>query len=246
MAENVFAVTQSDLSREPAVQDLDRELFVEKQIAAPAAVGRPVLQVMSSGTAIKNTRLRILDEKGLTLHDGRIGEIAIQSDCMLTGYYHRPDADQAAFQNGWYLTGDLGFISDGELYVAGRKKDLIIVGGKNIYPQDIEALSYEVKGIHAGRSVAFGVFNEQQGTEEVCLVAETDTEDEAQLTRLANEVRQHVTRNSAIALRHVRVVGPKWILKTSSGKTARAANRDKFLRELNGSAGIQDRKSPLQ
>jgi acyl-CoA synthetase (AMP-forming)/AMP-acid ligase II len=246
MAENVFAVTQSDLSREPAVQDLDRELFVEKQVAEPAAAGRPVLQVMSSGTAIKNTRLRILDEKGLTLHDGRIGEIAIQSDCMLTGYYHRPDADQSAFQNGWYLTGDLGFISDGELYVAGRKKDLIIVGGKNIYPQDIEALSYEVKGIHAGRSVAFGVFNEQQGTEEVCLVAETDTEDEAQLTRLANEVRQHVTRNSAIALRHVRVVGPKWILKTSSGKTARAANRDKFLRELNGSAGIQDRKSPLQ
>jgi acyl-CoA synthetase (AMP-forming)/AMP-acid ligase II len=240
MAENVFAVTQSDLSREPAVQDLDREYFVERQTAESATAGRPVLRVMSSGRALTNTRLRVLDAQGVTLPDGKIGEIAIQSDCMLSGYYHRPDADKEAFQNGWYLTGDLGFISDGELYVAGRKKDLIIVGGKNIYPQDIEALSYEVPGIHAGRSVAFGVFNEKLGTEDVCLVAETDTQDRAQLERLADHVRQHVTRNSAIALRHVRVVGPKWILKTSSGKTARAANRDKFLRELAASADIQD------
>jgi acyl-CoA synthetase (AMP-forming)/AMP-acid ligase II len=232
MAENVFAVTQSDLSREPAVRDLDRGYFVEQQLAEPAAAGRPVLRVMSSGRALKNTQLRILDALGVPLPDGKVGEIAIQSDCMLTGYHHRPDADKVAFLNGWYLTGDLGFTSDGELYVAGRKKDLIIVGGKNIYPQDIEALSYEVPGIHAGRSVAFGLFNERQGTEEVCLVAETDTEDGAQLARLADEVRKHVTRSSAIALRHVRVVGPKWILKTSSGKTARAANREKFLREL--------------
>jgi acyl-CoA synthetase (AMP-forming)/AMP-acid ligase II len=246
MAENVFAVAQSDLSREPAVKELDREYFVEQQAAEPATAGRPVLHMMSSGRALKNTRLRVLDAQGVTLPDGKIGEIAIQSDCMLTGYYHRPDADKAAFQNGWYLTGDLGFISDGELYVAGRKKDLIIVGGKNIYPQDIEALSYEVPGIHAGRSVAFGVFNEKLGTEDVCLVAEADTEDEAQLRRLADAVRQHVTRNSAIALRHVRVVGPMWILKTSSGKTARGASRQKFLRELPARADILDRKSPLE
>jgi acyl-CoA synthetase (AMP-forming)/AMP-acid ligase II len=245
MAENVFAVTQSDLGREPAVLDLDREYFLEKQVAERAAAGRQVLQVMSSGRALKNTRLRVLDAKGVTLPDGKIGEIALESDCMLTGYYRRPDADKAAFQNGWYLTGDLGFISDGELYVAGRKKDLIIVGGKNIYPQDIEALSYEVPGIHAGRSVAFGVFNEKLGTEDVCLVAETDNGDAARLERLADEVRQHVTRNSAVALRHVRVVGPKWILKTSSGKTARAANRDKFLRELTASADTQHREGPL-
>jgi acyl-CoA synthetase (AMP-forming)/AMP-acid ligase II len=116
---------------------------------------------------------------------------------------------------------------------------------KNIYPQDIEALSYEVPGIHAGRSVAFGVFNEKLGTEDVCLVAETDNADAVRLERLADEVRQHVTRNSAIALRHVRVVGPKWILKTSSGKTARGANRDKFLRELTASADIQNREGPL-
>jgi acyl-CoA synthetase (AMP-forming)/AMP-acid ligase II len=106
------------------------------------------------------------------------------------------------------------------------------VGGKNIYPQDIEALSYEVPGVHAGRSVAFGLFDEELGTEEVCLVTESEELDEGARTRTAELIRAHITRNSAVAIRHVRVVGPKWILKTSSGKTARAANREKFLAEL--------------
>jgi fatty-acyl-CoA synthase len=232
MAENVFGVTQSDLNREPVVEDLDRVGFMEMQAARPAVKGAPAIRVMSSGKPISNTRIRIVDSMRSPVHDGIVGEIAIQSDCMLIGYYNRPDADKEAFHDGWYLTGDYGYVSQGELYVAGRKKDLIIVGGKNIYPQDLEALSYEVPGIHPGRSVAFGVFNEELGTEDVCMVAEADTDDEVQQRYLAETIRKHVTRNSAIALRHVRVVGPRWILKTSSGKTARAANRDKFLREM--------------
>ena len=151
---------------------------------------------------------------------------------MLTGYYNRPDADREAFRDGWYLTGDYGYLSRGALYVAGRKKDIIIVGGKNIYPQDLEALSYEIPGIHPGRSVAFGVFDQELGTEEACMVAEADTDDPLQQHRLEGLIRAHVTRNSAVALRQVRVVGPRWILKTSSGKVARGANREKFLREL--------------
>jgi acyl-CoA synthetase (AMP-forming)/AMP-acid ligase II len=150
---------------------------------------------------------------------------------MLTGYFHRPDLTEKAFRDGWYLTGDYGYISNGEVFVSGRKKDMIIVGGKNIYPQDLEALSYEVPGVHAGRSVAFGLFDEGQGTEEVVIIAEGDSEDADEQQRIADAIRLHVTRNSAIALRYVKVVGPKWILKTSSGKTARSANKEKFLKE---------------
>jgi acyl-CoA synthetase (AMP-forming)/AMP-acid ligase II len=130
------------------------------------------------------------------------------------------------------LTGDYGYISNREVFVSGRKKDMIIVGGKNIYPQDLEALSYEVPGVHAGRSVAFGMFDEAQGTEDVVIIAEVDSEDADEQQRIADAIRMHVTKNSAIALRFVKVVGPKWILKTSSGKTARSANKEKFLREL--------------
>jgi acyl-CoA synthetase (AMP-forming)/AMP-acid ligase II len=151
---------------------------------------------------------------------------------MLTGYFNRPDLTETAFRDGWYLTGDYGFISEGELFVSGRKKDMIIVGGKNVYPQDLETLSYEVPGVHAGRSVAFGIFDENQGTEEVVIIAEADSDDAADRQRIADALRAHITKNSAITLRHVKVVGPKWILKTSSGKTARSANKEKFLHEL--------------
>ncbi|MCL4530334.1 MAG: hypothetical protein M1282_13080 [Chloroflexi bacterium] len=109
---------------------------------------------------------------------------------------------------------------------------MIIVGGKNVYPQDLESLTYEVPGVHAGRSVAFGIFDEGAGTEDVVIIAEVDSENAAEQEQIANAIRQQVTKNSAIALRYVKVVGPKWIVKTSSGKTARSANKEKFLKEL--------------
>ncbi len=162
----------------------------------------------------------------------KIGEVALQSDCMLTEYYNRPDATTKALRDGWLLTGDYGYVSDGEVFVSGRKKDMIIVGGKNVYPQDLESLTYEVSGVHAGRSVAFGIFNDKAGTEDVVIIAEVESENAAEQEQIADAIRQHVTKNSAIALRYVKVVGPKWILKTSSGKTARSANKEKFLKEL--------------
>jgi len=96
----------------------------------------------------------------------------------------------------------------------------------------LESLTYEVSGVHAGRSVAFGIFNDEAGTEDVVIIAEVQSEDTVEQEKIADAIRQHVTKNSAIALRYVKVVGPKWILKTSSGKTARSANKEKFLKEL--------------
>lgn len=236
MAENVFGVTQTDLTRPPLVEEIDADQFLSSGLVQAASRGKASLRTMSSGKPIENTEVRILDQHRRELGPGRMGEIALRSNCMLTGYYNRPDATREAFHAGWYLTGDYGYISEGEVFVTGRKKDMIIVGGKNVYPQDLEALSYEVPGVHAGRSVAFGLFNEETGTEDVVLVAEADTVDEAEQERIANLIRQVVTRRSAIALRHVRVVPPHWILKTSSGKTARRANREKFLKELSEQA----------
>ena len=232
MAENVFAVTQSRLGSEPLVVEVDREVFMTERVARIPYDGRPSMKMMSSGFPLENVLIRILDENGNDLPDNVIGEVALKSDCMLTGYFNRPDLTDKAFRDGWYLTGDYGFIAEGELFVSGRKKDMIIVGGKNVYPQDLEMLSYEVPGVHAGRSVAFGMYDEEQGTEEVVIIAEGDSEDVAEQQRIADALRAHITKNSAIALRHVKVVGPKWILKTSSGKTARSANREKFLEEL--------------
>ena len=232
MAENVFCVTQSSLGNVPVVDEIDREAFMAQRVARSPLEGRPSMKMMSSGRPIANVNVKIVSEQGQELPERVIGEIALQSNCMLIGYYNRPDLSEKAFLDGWFLTGDYGYISNGEVFVSGRKKDMIIVGGKNVYPQDLELLTYEVPGVHAGRSVAFGIFDETQGTEEVVIIAEVDSENLDDQQKIADSIRLHVTRNSAIALRYVKVVGPQWILKTSSGKTARAANKEKFLKEL--------------
>ena len=232
MAENVFGVTQSSLEAGPTVVEIDRESFMMERIVTPPVVGRSSMKIMSSGHPLDNTKIRMVDSNGMDIPERVVGEIMLQSDCMLTGYYNRPDATELAMRDGWYLTGDYGFLADGELYVSGRKKDMIIVGGKNIYPQDLEALTSEVPGVHPGRTVAFGMYDEEAGTEEVVIIAEVDSEEPSEQDLIADAIRKYVTKSSAIALRHVRVVGEKWIVKTSSGKTARSANKEKFLREL--------------
>lgn len=232
MAENVFGVTQSPLGTEPVVVEIDRAAFMAERVAKSPLDGCPSMKMMSSGRPLENVEIRILDEKGSDVSERVIGEVALKSDCMLTGYYNRDDITKKAFLDGWYLTGDYGFITDGEIFVSGRKKDMIIVGGKNIYPQDLESLSYEVPGVHGGRSVAFGMYDEEAGTEEVVIIAEVDSEDVVEQQKIADAIRLHVTKNSAIVLRYVKVVGPKWIIKTSSGKTARSANKEKFMKEL--------------
>ena len=234
MAENVFAVTQSAMGRQPVTMQVDSAAFISERLVRPVNGGKPAMTLMSSGRPLKNTSLRVLDDKAKDLPEGVVGEIAIRSDSMLSGYYNRPEATERAFADGWYLTGDYGFLLDGEVFVAGRRKDLIIVGGKNIYPQDLEALAGEVEGVRAGRVAAFGVYNDELGTEDVVIVAEAE-DARADVQSLADKVRLYVTRNSAIALRRVEIVESSWILKTSSGKVARGANKEKFLSEFNRS-----------
>jgi len=239
MAENVFAVTQGGIDAPVVVDEVDQRSLLVDRVArlAPLSLkgrgdgGEGCLRLLSCGRPLPNVRVRVLDDRRRDLPERHLGEIALHSDCMLTGYYNRDDATAKAFHEGWYLTGDLGYVADGEVYVTGRKKDLIIVGGKNVYPQDLERLAGDVTGVHPGRVVAFGVFDEEAGTEEVVVVAEAEAEDTAEHQRLADEIRQRVTRGSDVALRHVHVVGPRWLLKTSSGKIARAANREKYLEE---------------
>ncbi|MBV6397090.1 MAG: 2-succinylbenzoate--CoA ligase [Anaerolineales bacterium] len=233
MAENTFAVTQNDLDKLPCVEEIDRESYITDKIARPAHDDRPSIQMMSCGQPISNTSIRVVDDQGHDLPERHVGEIVLKSNCMLNEYYNRPDITKQAFlPGGWYKSGDYGYVVNNEVFVAGRKKDLIIVGGKNVYPQDLEALACEVSGVHPGRTVAFGLFDEDEGTEEVVIIAEVETDDESEHERIAGDIRKHVTKNSAIALRHVRVVGPGWVLKTSSGKVARAANKEKFIKEL--------------
>ena len=231
MAENVFAVTQGGIDTPLTIDFIERQSLLSGKTALVAKCEASSVKMVSAGKPIENTQVKIVDNHGNTLPERHIGEIALLSNCMLSGYYRRPDLTEKAFIDGWFLTGDLGYIANQEVYITGRKKDLIIVGGKNVYPQDLERLASEIPSVHPGRVVAFGVFNDEIGTEEVVIIAEVDTDAEEEKIKIGDEIRRHVTRGSDIALRYVHIVGRNWLIKTSSGKIARSANREKYLTE---------------
>jgi fatty-acyl-CoA synthase len=230
MAENTFAVTQTPPGEMPAQDIVDRRALEEDRSAVPVPADHAHAVVrVSCGPPITNTAGRVVDDGGAVLPERRVGEFAVKSDCMLTEYYRRPDL--RPFLDGWYLTGDMGYISDGEVYIIGRSKDLIINAGKNVYPQDIEAIVNGVPGVHAGRAVVFGVYDKREGTELVAVVAEVDEDGVKQRKEIGKRIRQEVARQSMVTVSYVKLVGDKWLIKTSSGKIARAANRDKWQQE---------------
>ena len=235
MAENTFAVTQYPTGQPARLDWVNTHLLQGERRAAPAAAGSPGSSAMvSCGFPIPGTQVCIMDEQDIPLPDRRVGEIALRSDCMLSGYYRRPDLTVQSIRAGWYFTGDMGYLADGQLYVSGRKKDLIIVGGKNIYPQDLEAIANTTPGIAPGRSVAFGLFDKSLGSENIVMVCELEgkgTSENAKKT-IEMDLRRRVVQRSEIALADVRLVEGRWLIKTSSGKISRFANRDKYIKDF--------------
>ncbi|RMG83548.1 MAG: fatty acyl-AMP ligase, partial [Chloroflexi bacterium] len=214
MAENTFAVTQTPPNQSARRDIVDGLALDEARHAAPVAPDHPHARVMvSCGVSIPHTEVRVAAEDGAFLEERHVGELVIRSDCMLSGYYKRPDLDP--FRDGWYFTGDMGYMADGEVYVIGRKKDLIINAGKNVYPQDIEAIINTVDGVHPGRAVVFGVPDEREGTELIAAVAEVDTDDPAARKQISQAIRQAVASQTTVTLSYVHLVGDKWLIKTS-------------------------------
>lgn len=233
MAENTFAVTQSALDAPPRLDIVDRQALMEQRRAVPAGgADSPTVTMVSCGRPIAHTELRIVDAERHDLPERHVGEVALRSNCMLSGYYHRPDATAQALDGGWFFTGDLGYLADGELYITGRQKDLIIVGGKNIYPQDIENALNDIPGVHPGRTVAFGVPNEALGTEDIAVICEVDTSDPQAHAAITRAIRTRVAQTTDATARYVHLAGPRWLIKTSSGKIARTANRQQFIEQV--------------
>jgi len=226
MAETTFAVTQTPAGQEAPRLEVDRQELARGNVVPCRPGGGRVC--VSSGIPVTGCAVRVVDDGGRDLPPGKVGELALSSVSLFGGYRNYPEKTAEVLRDDWYFSGDYGFVHGGECYVVGRKKDLIIVAGNNVYPEDIEDAVGRVPGVIPGRVVAFGVDDERLGTEMLCVVAETETPDgsEAKALRLA-VVQAGMGVDATIA--RVYLVPPRWMIKSSSGKPARAANRTRAL-----------------
>ncbi len=185
---------------------------------------------VSSGHPINECDLKVVDEKRNEIEDGIVGEVAVTSISMFDGYRNYPEKTAEVVSNGWYYSGDYGFRWKGEYYIIGRKKDIIIVAGKNIYPEDIEDVMNGVEGLIPGRTIAFGEEDLKMGTEFVAVVSETN----AQTHEEKNKVRMNILKAGMsidIIIHKVYLVPPRWLIKSSSGKPSRKANKERLISE---------------
>lgn len=230
MAETVFAITQTVLGKAPSVLHLDAGAAATQAIARIVSEREGSRQALSAGRPIAGLRLQIVDHNRQPQADRHIGEIAISGDCLFSGYYKLPAATEQKLANGWYFSGDLGFLHEGELFVTGRKNDLIIVHGRNYYAHELEYLVNQTPGVHPGRNVAVGWFRPELGSEEVVVLAESD--DSARSSQLTREIKQALLTQAGLQVFDVLVVPPGWLIKTTSGKISRTENLNKYLSTL--------------
>ena len=178
------------------------------------------------GRAVPGLDMRVVDPiTREALPDRHVGELLLRGTSVTPGYFKRPEATRDMFHDGWLCTGDLAYLLDGELVICGRIKDVIIVGGRNVFPEDIERSVGGIEGVRAGNVIAFGV-DGYKGKETVVVVAEVKTEDPSRVQQAIHSATLEV---SGLPPRDVMLVRPGTLPKTSSGKLQRARCRELYL-----------------
>ncbi|MBM0233571.1 AMP-binding protein [Micromonospora sp. STR1_7] len=223
MAETTLVVSTGDPRRTVPVLD-------PASLAVGAGLDRPVRPVVSCGRPLPDTEVAIRDLDGRALPDGAVGEVFVRGPGVVDGYWSLPGNPRdvpdggVQFVDGWLRTGDLGFLRDGELYVCGRIKDMIIIGGRNLYPEDYENAAERVNGVRAGNVIAFALTEQER----MVVVAEGLGREES-LAGLAQELFDRLRTDTQYAPHEVVLVRAGTLPKTSSGKRQRRRCREQYL-----------------
>jgi len=233
MAENTLAATVTKMDDEVSVDWVDvRSLYDERRAVPTDSKQIGSIPVVSCGLPIDGVEIIIADSNRYRLPERSVGEIAIRTGFLFNGYHQDPELTASVMHDGWYYTGDIGYLAKGQLYVCGRKKDLIIKGGQNIHPEDLEIVANSVSGIKPGRAVAFGINDTRIGSEKIVMVCELMTGiDKEERGNIGRELRRRVFHELYVSLSEVHFVESGWIVKTYNGRMVRSANRLKYLRE---------------
>jgi acyl-CoA synthetase (AMP-forming)/AMP-acid ligase II len=174
-------------------------------------------------------RVEVRDPEGNPVPEGWVGRIYINGPSITKGYYNDPEMTADILDaDGWLNTGDLGFFFEGNLYIAGRAKDLIILRGRNYAPQEFEDPIYELEGIRLGCAAAVGTMIEGQG-EQLIILAEKDSRSDLADETIAAEIKKRLLARAGIEPYHVEMLAPGTLPRTSSGKLRRSEALNQFL-----------------
>jgi fatty-acyl-CoA synthase len=239
LAESSLAVTVPPLNRAPLVDRVERETFTAHGQAVPANLeGGNSISFVSSGVALPRHELRIVDGDGNEVPDRIEGFLWFRGPSATIGYYHNARATEkllplgpstSASEFAWVDSGDRAYRAGGEIYVTGRVKDIIIKGGRNLYPHEVEELAARTEGIRKGCIVAFGIRDEASGTEKLVVAAEVRERDAGRRAAIAAAVTQHVAQGLGLPPDRVELLPLGSIPKTSSGKLRREETKQLFL-----------------
>ncbi|MCH9835588.1 AMP-binding protein [bacterium] len=238
MAEVAIAGAFPVRGRGLVTDTVDRQVLETQRVAKPIEIEEPddfalrARRLPLLGKAVPGLEMKVVDPHTHEMVPERhVGELLLRGTSVTPGYYKRPDATAALFDDGWLCTGDLAYLLDGELVMCGRIKDVIIVGGRNVFPEDIERAVGPLDGVRAGNVIALGVEG-YKGKESVVVVAEV------RLTGTSgglDDVRAHIHERTlevcGLPPRDVMLVQPGTLPKTSSGKLQRAKCREEYLNE---------------
>jgi acyl carrier protein len=229
LAECTVGLAFPPLDRGPLIDVIEREPFMRVGAAVPASANatKP-LGFVSCGMPISGHRLRVVDASGCELPERREGRLEFQGPSATRGYFRNPEATARLLRGDWLDSGDRAYIAAGELYITGRVKDIIIRAGRQIYPDELEGAVGTINGIRKGCVAVFGASDRSSGTERVVVLAETPTKDAARQDELRRQIVQCIVALIGEPPDDVVLAAPHTVLKTSSGKVRRAANRELY------------------
>ena len=239
LAEASLAVTFPPLHRGPLVDRIERETFASQGRAVLARTDdATAIAFVSSGRPIPKHEVRIVDASGKEVSDRTEGFLWFRGASATSGYYQNAEATEKLLPMGpsasdgeyaWVNSGDRAYRADGEIYVTGRVKDIIIKGGRNLYPHEVEELAARAEGIRKGCIVAFGQKDEASGTEKLIVVAESREREAAGRAAIVAAVTEQVSQGLGLPPDRVELIPPGSIPKTSSGKLRREETKQLYL-----------------
>jgi fatty-acyl-CoA synthase len=231
LAESTVALTFPPLGRAPKIDRILRDTLERQGLAIK--IDTPsieTLEIVSCGNPIPEHSIKIVDEKGSSLPERQVGALWFRGPSSMQEYYRNPDATKAIYHGDWLDSGDFAYIAEGEVFITGRKKDIIIKAGRNIYPQDIEELTSRIAGVRKGCVIAFGIIPLDQGVEKLIVVAETIIQEKDAREAMIQEIIGQITSEMGLPPDEVILVPPGTIPKTSSGKLQRSACKATYIK----------------